>query len=489
METLRNCRARLWVRILAPHPVYRCSWVLSLVLVALLAVAVAESAVGIDIGYLVRDDVTAYDLVSAELESSDVVPYVTTDYYSPFGRRFGWDSNTQMVTSIQGLPNNLWTQFTDADKGLAGVLLEMMVRAEQAVDEVPSTVIGSLDEWENQTIEAYSVLDGKSYIRLPVADILAMITQNQRAYSSLKNGVVDYYLWNPSNTKTFNNLGIGDLLALDSQSRSTIYAALFRAFRSEVYSLSSMREDSVVTRDFVGMFRVLTENQYLSDVHLKSWLTAGNNYGSYLYGDGQEYPTPSGLTLTSLTIEGFKGLAQLLAGNSGTRTIDITYLNPENILGDGVTYKYPSLFNALGNWATEQLASLSKLQFVLANDSDIRLKQDEKENQDAVENQFFGDGQAAVKPSDISGAAGLTSSAKDIFGGAGSAGDAFTAASDDGNYWFFSQEVAEDLDAVNSVSTIQEEDDSWLDDYIVDENGFLTLKDPSFFDVDAYLGR
>lgn len=467
MVTSRFCGARLRVRFPASHPGHRFFCAVTVVLIALLAVAAAEPAVGIDVGYLVRDDVTVYDIVSSESGTSEVTPYVTTHYYSPFGRKFGWDENTQMVTSIAGLPNNLWKQFTDADKGLAGVLLEMMVRAEQAVDAVPNTVIGSLDDWRNDIRPAYWIGAGLDVTGVRVPDLLATITQNQ---SSTYN--------------RFNELLIP--LSVLPANQEKAYSQSETLFRNSKYPLELISGGYYGTGiGIADMFAAFSKSFTFWYSMQRSWLTAGNNYGPVLWSDGQLHDAPADLSLTSLSAQGFMGLAQLLAGDSGKRTIDIIHLDPDNPLSTGVMTVHTSLFSAFGDWASSGLNALTKLQFVLANDSDIKLKQDEKENQDAVEDKFFGDGEAAVKPSDITDAADLAGDVKDAFQGAGSPGDAFVSINDATNYSFFSQEVSDSLDTVGKPAL--QSDDDFMSAFQADQNGFYSLADPSFFSLEDYL--
>lgn len=120
----------------------------------------------------------------------------------------------------------------------------------------------------------------------------------------------------------------------------------------------------------------------------------------------------------------------------------------------------------------------------------MEFKEQEKPNMDAVKDNFFGDGEGAVNPDQIKDLAGISSGIKDSFAGAGSAGDAFTAINDSQSFWFFSQEVADALDTVNSpavASEVEDEDDFW-DQFVQDEGGFYSLVDLSPWDVESYLG-
>lgn len=124
-----------------------------------------------------------------------------------------------------------------------------------------------------------------------------------------------------------------------------------------------------------------------------------------------------------------------------------------------------------------------------ASDEDIQIRDQEKENTDTAKDEFFGDGQGSVKPSDITEAAGLTSGVKGSFSGAGSPSDVFYTINSSDSYSFFSQEVSDSLDTVGfvSVASAEQEDDSWMDVFSSDEDGYYSLVDTSAFDVLSFL--
>lgn len=132
---------------------------------------------------------------------------------------------------------------------------------------------------------------------------------------------------------------------------------------------------------------------------------------------------------------------------------------------------------------------LAKLQYVWADDDDIRIAQKNQPVKDKVEENFVGDGEAAVKTSDVDGMAGIGGSIKSTFAGSGSVGDVFSVLGDSGNYGFFSQEVADALDTVNSPAVVSEADEwaAFYDSYWVDDAGVAHSKDMSLFDLSSYL--
>lgn len=154
-----------------------------------------------------------------------------------------------------------------------------------------------------------------------------------------------------------------------------------------------------------------------------------------------------------------------------------------------------NLLDALGLLGTSLQNPLAKLQYVLASDDDIELKDSQQENEDQFKEDFTGDGGAAVKPSDIGDLADISSGFKDSFAGAGSPGDIFSVLNDQGNYGFFSQEVLNEIEppvpaAISAepfdVDALMEDDPEFWGQFDIDENGFCVPKS-SIFDVSAYL--
>ena len=146
------------------------------------------------------------------------------------------------------------------------------------------------------------------------------------------------------------------------------------------------------------------------------------------------------------------------------------------------------MFDILSVMGSALQKPLARLAYVYASEDDIIFKDEEKENEDAVKDNFFGDGSGSVSPGDIGSAAGITSGIKDTFGGAGSSGDIFTVLSDENSWWFFSQEVADALDTTNSPAAAALSDDDPLEGFVAGEDGFYSVADSSLWDVTSYLG-
>lgn len=207
---------------------------------------------------------------------------------------------------------------------------------------------------------------------------------------------------------------------------------------------------------------------------------------------GRDYSSVRGSwSLADITANGMQGLATLIGGlddGQGRRAV-WQWIDPTDPLDTSKirNYEVTSLFDLFHQIAWLQ-NSLAKLEYVYASEEDMEFKKQEEPNLEAVKDSFFGDGEGAVNPDQIKDAAGISSAAKDAFGGAGSPGDAFTAINDSQSFWFFSQEVADALDTVNAAAPASEEEDDFMDQFVQDEDGFYSLIDLSPWDVSSYLG-
>lgn len=195
-----------------------------------------------------------------------------------------------------------------------------------------------------------------------------------------------------------------------------------------------------------------------------------------------------GLGLADLTAEGFLGLSANLAGSDKSTTFSL--LSP----GEGGGLKseeetVDNLLDALGLIGTYLQNPLAKLQYVLASDDDIELKDAVQDNQDSFKDNFTGSGSGAVSGSQIKDVAGISSSVGDAFKDEASAADVFVAISDSNSYSFFSQEVADALDTTNSPKMVSlDEDDGFMDGFVADEDGFYHVADQSAWDISSVLG-
>lgn len=209
----------------------------------------------------------------------------------------------------------------------------------------------------------------------------------------------------------------------------------------------------------------------------------------YLSGIGDIGIGPSDTGLAYFVCEGFMGLHNNLVGNGPVSYSRLIFDGDLNKSTEKVDYK--DLLHAMVGIGSDLQHPLSQLQAVLAGDSDLELRRNTQENVDSVTDNFTGSGEGAVSSSDISDASGLTSGIGDAFGGNQvSTGDAFKAASDSGNFNFFSQETAVSLDSVSyPAAAVLAEEDDWLADYVADKDGFYTVADKSGWNLFDYLGK
>lgn len=208
-----------------------------------------------------------------------------------------------------------------------------------------------------------------------------------------------------------------------------------------------------------------------------------------------DYGYDMGGSLSFVTADGFLGLsrnmeAALVGGHDGSAAYSrLTFDDALNKSTESVDYT--DLLHAMVGIGSDLQNPLSQLQAVLAGDSDLELRRNTQENIDSVTDNFTGSGEGAVSSGDISDASGLTSGIGDAFGGNQvSTGDAFKAATDSGNFNFFSQETAVALDSVTYPAAVPlADDDAWMSDYVADENGFYTVADKSGWSLLDYLGK
>lgn len=265
--------------------------------------------------------------------------------------------------------------------------------------------------------------------------------------------------------------GLGHLLFGDSS--HTIYGLGYTGFDSEGQRGSWSLAD-ISANGFSGLATLISG----PSAHRASY--------SWLNQDG--YEGTGSTSLMDMVGGGFLGLSSLLTdAERGETRLSWMYVSPDDGVS-GFQSNHNTLFSFLGSVASGIQNPLARLAYVLADLEDIEFKKEEKPNMDAVKDHFFGDGEGAVNPDQIKDVAGISSGIKDSFGGAGSAGDAFQAINDSNSFWFFSQEVADALDTVNSPATAALDDSDPFEGLVQDENGFYSLIDLSPWDVQAYLG-
>lgn len=289
-------------------------------------------------------------------------------------------------------------------------------------------------------------------------------------------------------------VGVQNIL---SNFQLSLLSALSSGF-SDVTSRQDIMYDFWSASDFVyyrvNSGSVLSETGTLKDyfgylargLYYGSYLTSGVNY---LTANGTMQLASSGLWLPNMLRHGFLGLSVNVAGTDKSTTFSL--LRPSSSGGLSVSQvTVTNLLDALGLIGTELQNPLAKLQYVWADDDDIRIADANKPVKGQIEDDFVGDGDAAVKVGDISDVASLSTGVADAFSGAGSASDVFILFGDSNTSWFFSQEVASDLDQVNSPVPVSESDvfERYLSDVDVGEDGYVHPKASPFWDVSLYLG-
>ncbi len=223
---------------------------------------------------------------------------------------------------------------------------------------------------------------------------------------------------------------------------------------------------------------------------LSSWLhsaTAYSNGAHILNVNGKGQTVQGYVSLRDIIHKGLLGLSVNLAGSDKLTVFSL--LSPGEDGGmESQEMTADNLLDALGLLGTHLQNPLAKLQYVLADDDDIKLKDATKENQDSFTDNFTGGGSGAVSGSQIKDVAGIGSDVQQAFAGAGSFSDIFTVLNDSGNYGFFSQEVADALTTVGTPAAVSESSimNDILEDYDVDESGILVPKH-SLFDISEYL--
>lgn len=457
MVTYRFCLARLSVRIWPPHPV------LLFALFCFLSVpafAVDSGAPDSEQTYSISPDVSLADVVP----NQDIISTYAGDPQldTLFNNRFYGSHYYRLVTRW-----NNYRPTTEEGQHLAYEVLDLATGIDRAISAVAGDVVVELDKWVN-TQPVADTVNGRLIYSWTVPNLLTVLGNNiaNSFYSSTNR----YWgAWTISSASSSKNLFSGDLLALITQNQGSTHDMLNNSIHNQGWNAFYIKGEQLYKNMTVGdLLALISHNQAVTPETLRSLLSETGSVTA-LIGSGQTEQVDSP-TLTWISRNGFAGLASLLGGDE--RVIHMNTVDPNDPLNTNAGFvEMPSLFDFLGYYSELSLRELSKLSFVLASEDDIVLKQEEKPNEDAVKDHFFGDGDGAVSPSDISDAAGITSGMKDTFGGAGSPGDVFVVAGSQETYSFFSEAVGHDLDAVNSPAEYSLDDD-WLLDLPQDENGF-----------------
>ncbi len=473
------------VRFLPPHPVF-----LFLLLLPLFCV----SALAVEPAALVEDaDTVEYYSSSRDVPLFYVLdPPLTGSNWS--GTLFGtyWEYRNDLITRIG---NQKFTGRADGVQELATALFDMAIGVDARIDQIDlannSTVIDILNDIK-------SALVGSSGLQYWLSHIYDSVQSNDGKLQNLYQQFDRLFAKLDAQYKSFQDYFLvpvnGWYLSPSGQSlafSASSLAGYFRHFSAGITNIfrypgfhisgsgsllnSSTSFSNIVSSGFTGLANLMLGN------------ASHDIYG--LSSSGHDKTGKRGdWSLADISANGFSGLATLIAGyDESTGRKALLTLTDLDDLSEG-TYEASSLFDILSVMGSALQKPLARLAYVYASEDDIIFKDEEQDNEDAVKDDFFGDGDAAVSPGDIKDAAGITSGIKDTFGGAGSSGDIFTVLSDENSWWFFSQEVADALDIVNAPAAAALSDDDPLDGFVADEAGFYSVSDTSPWDVTSYLG-
>lgn len=210
--------------------------------------------------------------------------------------------------------------------------------------------------------------------------------------------------------------------------------------------------------------------------------------GAHLAPDGS-IDASGRLGASSLIAGGLLGLSANLAGQDKVASVSLLTPSPDGGLVS-TDVDADNLLDLLALTTTQLQNPLAKLQYVLADDDDIRLKDKIKDNQQAVEDGFIGDGPGAIDKDDIGGVADISGGLNDAFGGSGSPGDAFGVLGDGDTWLFFSADVAAELDHATydgGESRSSDVDDDPFAGLELGDDGLYHLAPGGMFDMSAYL--
>lgn len=472
------------VRLLPPHPVFLFLLLLPLFCVTAFAAEPAESAVDVDmVDYYSSRDVPLFYALDPPLSGQN---------WS--GTLFGtsWNYNNGLITRIG---NFKFTGRADGVQELATALFDMAIGVDARIDEIDlannSTVVDLLTDikgalvgssglqyWLSHIYDSVDLSNGRLQNLYQQFDKLfvKLDAQNKYFQNYFPSSGQGWYLSPSGQSLSFSASSLADYFRYFSAGITNIFKYPgFHISGSGSLLTSSTSFANIVSSGFAGLANLMLGNASHDIYGLSS--TGHDKIGKR--GDW---------SLADISANGFSGLATLIAGyDESTGRKALLTLTDLDTLSEG-TYEASSLFDILSVMGSALQKPLARLAYVYASEEDILFKDQEKDNEDAVKDDFFGDGDAAVSPGDIKDAAGITSGIKDTFGGAGSSGDIFTVLSDENSWWFFSQEVADALDTVNAPAAAALSDDDPLEGFVADEDGFYSVADSSLWDVTSYLG-
>lgn len=445
MVTFHLCQMTRQVRFLLPPPI--------IVLFAVFCLTLSAAAVDEDLDhYAAAPDTLAVSLASADSLAKAVVNGSDTLFGVGFrllnGKviKVGQYDMTGRADGVQELATELY----DLALGIDAVAADSSSWLEQIYDQLYTTS-----------------RSGDVVTKMSIAELTSqLLAPTSGGYNALVNGGV----WRQSGRY------ISDVLADIS---SSLY---YQGFANNFLDYGGLPATGVLgTGGVTGM-------GFLGLAHLLFRSDGQPVHGLDYNGDDKEGARGS-WSIADILGNGFSGLARLIGGpyNEGESRHGVwTWVDPTDPTNTR-EYEPDNLFELF--WELGWLQnSLAKLEFVYASQDDIDFKTDELPNMDAVKDEFFGDASNAVTPSGIKDLSSAVSDLKSAFTPSVSIFDFFSTIGDGGNYIFFSQETANNLNPIvnPSAAAIDEEDIDPFEGYVLGDDG-LYYPDNSLFDVASYL--
>lgn len=453
MATYSLCRAKPQVRLLAPHP-------LLFILLALVLCCGRGSAA--DVGDIAHYSAAPGTLVAAAVSSESLARVVGGDIFGVYWSTFGGNGQ---ITAIDGVSMR---DRADGVQELATATYSTFKGVEKAIADSAATDPLVLQWLETIYDQLYtSSRSGDEVTKTSVSDLVSSAL-------GIMSSVPGYSWFNGSSGQWAPTSNIAGALA---HLNSSLFNAVVVTNWLDIYGATSGGQISLARGMGQG---------FLGLAHLLFGDAAHNIYGLSYTGDDKEAQR-GGWSLADISANGFRGLATLIGGqDSGDGRGAVWYwTDPTDPTAPQRTYEVSSLFDMF--WLLGQFQnSLAKLEYVYASQEDIEFKEQEKPNMDAVKDNFFGDGEAAVNPDQIKEVAGVSSGLTSAFKSPVSISGFLAALSDSGNYLFFSQETADNLDQVAAPAPAAASDPSDpYPGYVLGEDG-LYYPEHSF-DLFSYL--
>lgn len=468
-----TCRFRSpvpWVRVLAPHPV--------ILLIAILALAGPVMASEADV------DSQEYYISAADDEPSKAARALS--YYNTLPYDI-WDTPTKITNDqdfvrVGGYTLRSTSSLLDVVRASAMMAVNNQRYTDNALAEISAdlTPIQSL-------LNTYlpRIYTNTSSLHGDLINIWSDLRPAQGVGATLYEHV--------RNIATYMSVALTHLNNIDGASN------LIYEYLPQITSRQDAFKHFWGTSDW-GMYVVSGGKIVYTGGYFKDWarvlsssllhgLFVQYGTGAYLdYSGGYTAIGAGGIYLPELLRLGLMGLHVNLVG-SDTSTM-MSLLRPSSDGGlASVSVKTDNLLDALGLLGTELQNPLAKLQYVWADDDDIAIADANKPVKDEVVKDFVGDGDAAVTVGDISDIAGASSSAQEVFSGAGNISDIFVALTDGDSYAFWTQETADQIDTTSGAAAVSDEPYDLASDerYVVDDQGVVHVADSTWFDVYAYL--